>query len=391
MQRYSYNQAQEASILSGTNLIGYYNALGTQNLLNYIQNGYGGTVFVSYPLKRSFARLGLTYGYNISNVKTLTSAAKNYFDYIDFQGVGGPNQLSGIRTSTITPSYTYNSINNPINPTGGREVFFSLGFSGSQLGGNVNTITPTFDAKYFHPGLKKGHVIGMHLSARMIIGYGGKTAPPFSRFFTGGENDVRGFYDWTISPIVYLPSDVASVQVYNTDGTLRTQNGVPKTMTVPSYQVTFPGGDTSITGNFEYRIPIVGPVTLAIFADAGLDKLLFPHQLHLNSERTAQLNAEFPGAGFTGYAYIQPGSQKLRTSTGLELQVLMPVVNAPFRVYWAYNPTRFEGTLAAPIVADKSYFPNTVTYNNAITSIGAVLPYSAERSAMFRFTVGRTF
>ncbi len=391
VQRYSYNQAQEASILSGTNLIGYYNALGTQNLLNYIQNGYGGTVFVSYPLKRSFARLGLTYGYNISNVQTLTSAAKNYFDYIDFQGVGGPNQLSGIRTSTITPSYTYNSINNPINPTGGREVFFSLGFSGSQLGGNVNTITPTFDAKYFHPGLKKGHVIGMHLSARMIIGYGGKTAPPFSRFFTGGENDVRGFYDWTISPIVYLPSDVASVQVYNTDGTLRTQNGVPKTMTVPSYQVTFPGGDTSITGNFEYRIPIVGPVTLAIFADAGLDKLLFPHQLHLNSERTAQLNAEFPGAGFTGYAYIQPGSQKLRTSTGLELQVLMPVVNAPFRVYWAYNPTRFEGTLAAPIVADKSYFPNTVTYNNAITSIGAVLPYSAERSAMFRFTVGRTF
>ena len=25
----------------------------------------------------------------------------------------------------------------------------------------------------------------------------------------GGENDVRGFYIWTISPIVYLPSDVA--------------------------------------------------------------------------------------------------------------------------------------------------------------------------------------
>ena len=69
IQRYNYNQAQEASILAGTNLISYYNSLGTQNLLNYIQNGYGGTVFVSYPLKRSFARLGLTYGYNISNVR----------------------------------------------------------------------------------------------------------------------------------------------------------------------------------------------------------------------------------------------------------------------------------------------------------------------------------
>src|ERR1700691_2362063 len=245
VQRYNYNQAQEASILAGTNLISYYNALGTQNLLNYIQNGYGGTVFVSYPLKRSFARVGLTYGYIISNVTTLTTAASNYFDYIDFEGVGGPNQLSGIRTATITPSYTYNSINNPINPTGGKELFFSLGFSGSELGGNVNTITPTFDAKYFHAGLQKGHVIGMHLSARLLTGYGGKVAPPFTRYFMGGENDVRGFNIWTISPIVYLPSDVATIQVYNADGSVRTtKNGTPITMTVPSYQVTFPGGDT---------------------------------------------------------------------------------------------------------------------------------------------------
>jgi outer membrane protein insertion porin family len=391
IQRYNYNQAEQASILAGTNLISYYNALGTQNLLNYIQNGYGGTVFASYPLKRSFARLGLTYGYNISNVKTLTTAATNYFDYIDFEGVGGPNQLSGIRTSTITPSYTYNSINNPINPSGGRELFFSVAYSGVELGGNVNTIQPAFDAKYFHAGLKKGHVIGMHLSARVISGYGGRTAPPFSRYFMGGENDVRGFEIWTISPIVYLPSDVATVYVYNADGSERMKNGAPVTMTVPSYQVTFPGGDTSVVGNFEYRIPIVGPVTLALFADAGMDRLLFPGQLHLNAQRLEQLNQEFPEAGFTNQAYIQPGSQQVRTSTGVEIQVLMPVVNAPFRVYWAYNPTRFEGTLTAPIVADRSYFPNSTTYNNAISSIGAVLPYSVERSAMFRFTVGRTF
>ena len=161
VQRYNYNQAQQASILAGTNLISYYNALGTQNLLNYVQNGYGGTIFASYPLKRSFARVGLTYGYNISNVRPITTAANNYFTYIDFEGVGGPNQLSGIRTSTITPSYTYNSINNPINPTAGRELFFSAGYSGTELGGNVNTIQPTLDAKYFHPGLKKGHVIGL--------------------------------------------------------------------------------------------------------------------------------------------------------------------------------------------------------------------------------------
>jgi outer membrane protein insertion porin family len=391
VQRYDYNQAQEASILAGTNLISYYNSLGSQNLLNYISNGYGGTVFVSYPLKRSFARLGLTYGYNISNIKTLTTAATTYFTYIDFQGVGGPNQLSGIRTSTITPSYTYNSVNNPINPTGGREIFFSLAFSGSVLGGNVNTIQPTFDGKYFRAGLRKSHVIGLHLSARFLSGFGGKVAPPFSRYFMGGENDVRGFNIWTISPIVFLPSDVATVSVYNPDGTLRTQHGAPLTMTVPSYQLTFPGGDTNIVGNFEYRIPIVGPVTLALFADAGIDKLLLPGQLKLNPGRISQLNQEFPQAGFNGQAYVVPGSQKLRASTGLELQVLMPVVNAPFRVYWAYNPSFFTGNLVAPVVADKSFFPNDATYKNALNSIGAVLPYSVERHSMFRFTVGRTF
>lgn len=33
-----------------------------------------------------------------------------------------------------------------------------------------------------------------------------------------------------------------------------------------------------------------------------------------------------------------PGTQEIRTCTGLELQVVLPVVNAPFRVYFAYNP-----------------------------------------------------
>ena len=68
----------------------------------------------------------------------------------------------------------------------------------------------------------------------------------------------------------------------------------------------------------------------------------------------------------------------------------MPVVNAPFRVYWAYNPTRFRGNLQAPIVADRSYFPNNATYNNATQFHRAPVPFF-ERHSTFRFTVGRTF
>jgi len=131
-------------------------------------------------------------------------------------------------------------------------------------------------------------------------------------------------------------------------------------------------------------------VVLAIFADAGIDKLTLPSQLKLNPSRVAQLNGEFPQAAFNGNAYIAPGTQKPRASTGLELQVLMPVVNAPFRVYFAYNPLLYRGYLQPPIVADRSYFPNNATYQNALTSVGQPIPFF-ERHDTFRFSIGRTF
>ena len=395
VNRFDYNQATQASILAGQNLNPLFNQLGAQNLLNYIQDGYGGTVFVSYALRRSFARVGLAYGYDISSLKTLTTAASSYFDYLDFQGVGGPNTLSGIRTSKITPSYTYNTVNHPITPTGGKSLFFSFSYAG--IGGNVNTLSPTIDAKYFRHGFGKGHVIGMHVAGKFITGYGGRVAPPFARYYMGGENDIRGFDIWGISPIAFLPSD-AQVNVLNNDGTQRMQKQIvngqvsyqPVTMTIPTYQFAYPGGDTSLVGNFEYRIPIFGPVVLAAFADAGIDKLSLPSQLALNPGRIEQLNAEFPQAHFSGRAYIAPGTQKPRASTGLELQVLMPVVNAPFRLYFAYNPSVFRGYIQPPIAANRDDFPNAATFLNALSTIGQPIPLF-ERYTTVRFSIGRTF
>src|SRR5262249_40990817 len=82
--RFTYDPAREASVLAGANLIPLYNSLGAQNLLNYNSNSRGFTVFASYPLRRSFSRFGLSYGYSIQTVNTLTSAAKQYYDYLDF-------------------------------------------------------------------------------------------------------------------------------------------------------------------------------------------------------------------------------------------------------------------------------------------------------------------
>jgi outer membrane protein insertion porin family len=394
LTRFDYNQGREASILAGQNLIPLFNALGSQNLLNYIQTGHGFSASMSYPLRRSFARLGITYGYDISSVKTETTAATSYFDYINFNGIVGPNALQGIRTSRIVPSFTYNTVNHPITPTGGKSLFISTTFAGSILGGNVNTIQPVIEGKYFKPApWHKSNILAFHLLGSMITGYGGKEIPPFSRTYIGGEQDIRGFQIWGISPIAFIPSE-ATINVLNNDGSQRTQliHGAATnvTMNIPVYQLAFPGGDTHVVGNFEYRIPIFGPVILAIFADAGIDRILRPGQLNMDPSRIDYLNNEYPTAGFQGKAIVYPGTQKPRMSTGLELQVLLPVVQAPFRVYWAYNPLLVREYLQPPIVYDRSVFPNAATFDNAILSYGNAYPF-LEQHSMFRFTIGRTF
>ncbi len=398
LNRYDFNQARQASIFAGQNLAALYNALGPQNLLNYVQNSHGVKVFGSYQLHRSFWRTGITYGYDISNIVTQTTAATNYFQYINFSGVYGPNALEGIKTSSITPSLTYNTVNHPINPSSGKSIFFSLGFAGSVLGGNVNTISPAIDLKYFHPSfIRKSHILAFHLLTTMITSYGGKEVPPFSRSFMGGENDVRGFDFYSVTPVAFIASS-ASINVLNADGSTRTQKTVsggtltptPVTMQIPIYQLITPGGDWHSVMNFEYRIPILGPVTLAPFFDAGLNRILRPNQLTMDPSRVSDLNLQFPQAGFSGKVQIAPGTQKPVASTGLELQVVLPVVNAPFRVYFAYNPSTIREYLQPPIVADRASFPNAATFTNAVTSFGQSYPYF-DRRTYFHFTVGRTF
>jgi outer membrane protein insertion porin family len=396
-QRFNYEQGREVSLLTGRNLLPYYEALGKENLMNYVSNGHGFTVFTSYPLRRSFARLGLSYGYSASKYQVLSTAARTYFDYINFQGLAGPNSMTGIRTSQLIPSYTYNTVNHPITPTAGKEISISMGFAGSVLGGNVNMIQPTVSFRYFRPAPIKKHILGLRLVGAFVSGYGGKVAPPFNRYYIGGEQDVRGFEVWAISPVAFMPSE-ATVNVLNSDGSARLQkvieDGVEKsvavTRSIPIYQMFFPGGDTQVIGNFEYRIPIAGPVTLAAFFDAGLNKMLRPGQLTVKGDRLADLNAAFPQAGFDNRVRLAPGTQRARTSTGLELQVLLPVVNAPFRIYWAYNPTIVQHWIQPPIVADRSMFPNQASFINSIAQFGQATPFW-ERRKVFRFTIGRTF
>jgi outer membrane protein insertion porin family len=395
-QRFNFDQGREVSLLTGRNLIPFYETLGQDNLLNYVSNGYGFTVFASTAMRRlAFARVSMTYSYGRQNITTLSQASKTYFEFLNFQGLSGENALQGIRTSAITPAYTYNTIDHPITPSRGRSLYISTQFAG--IGGNVRMIEPTVDFKLFRAGFKRGHVMGFHALGRFVTGYGGRVSPPFNRFFMGGENDIRGFEIWGISPVAFVPSS-ATVPLYNSDGSARTQKIIvdgqeqfrPVTQNIPIYQMIFPGGDTQGVGNFEYRIPIAGPVTLAGFFDAGINKIIRPSQLVLTPGRLAELNAQFPQAVFSQRAVIAPRTQQMRSSTGVELQIMMPVVNAPFRLYWAYNPQIIREALVPPVVVDRSYFPNQTSFINSVALFGTAFPY-IEKRRTFRFTISRTF
>jgi outer membrane protein insertion porin family len=73
----------------------------------------------------------VTYGFNVQDIRTLSDAAAASFSYMYFQGVGGPNPLSGIRTSQIIPSYSYNTVNHPDHAHRGKRLFVTMNFAGS--------------------------------------------------------------------------------------------------------------------------------------------------------------------------------------------------------------------------------------------------------------------
>ena len=96
----------------------------------------------------------------------------------------------------------------PITPTGGKSLFVTLPIAG--FGGNTRYVQPTVEAKYFKQVAKRGNVIGMRFLFSFLSGYGGKVPPPFQRAFMGGENDIRGFDIFSVSPMAWIP-DTANV------------------------------------------------------------------------------------------------------------------------------------------------------------------------------------
>jgi outer membrane protein insertion porin family len=434
--RYNFNQARQLSLFSGQN-VNLPNAV-LQNLQNYSQSSAGFTTSLGYTLRRGFKRpkrLGLTYSLDRSTLLPLSSASKTLFDFIAFRGISGPQAVNGIITSKIFPNLSFNTLDSGISPHSGEQLTVGAEFAG--IGGTVRSVRPIIQYKRFLPVQNRRNAIGFNMQASYISGWGGLVAPPFQRAYMGGEYDIRGFDIRSVSPIAFLPN-ANVITLTNPDGTPVPKNPLnPRqgnwTIPIPVDQIVFPGGDLSVSTNIEYRITIAGPVAIAPFIDTGIDPIIRRSQLQIATQQYEQVVGTYFGcpqldAGYScvicptgvttncvGGSRLNPApSQDLqvlgltnwrpRMSTGLELQMFLPVVNAPFRIYWAYNPLRINEQTTPPIPVTPEMFPGSFDKNGnyVLTRAGAYtyglakVTYSPqlllrEPRKTFRFTVATTF
>jgi outer membrane protein insertion porin family len=416
--RYSYDQAKQESLLLGQQV-----SLNPQFIQNYNQESTGFTLFASYPLRKfSFTRVGITYGLTRTNIKAFNEASNLLFQSIQYRSFAGPSALNGIISSTITPTITYNSVDNPVNPVTGKSILYTVAFTGGPLGGNVNTITNVLEYKKFRPINKHRNVLGYRARVGYITGYGGKEIPPYNRFYMGGEDDIRGYDIRSISPVTFIPTSSA-VPVSYPDPL---SGGALRTFTVPVlvYTATLPGGDLQGFGNVEYRIPIVKTYfQTAFFFDGGTNGIAKRDGLKLDPTGVDKINTDFPTANITGNLPIAPNTNfRFRGSAGVEFVIQLPIVQAPFRIYYAYNVNRLHETLVAlnpfiepsqicepasvvnrlvtcPADVNLGFYPQTLDASSWALVKEEIRPVLNnpgrlnyfEPKTTFRFTVSRTF
>ncbi|HWX56817.1 MAG TPA: outer membrane protein assembly factor BamA [Verrucomicrobiae bacterium] len=418
LRKYDFNQAQQAAILANQKLNLSQTVLN--QLLNYNQSSKGFSASASYPLGRNIPkRLSLSYSYDISNISVFSDASRLLFESLNFRSISGPNALNGIVTSAVTPSFSYSTVDRQIGPHSGKSIYLSSEIAG--LGGNVSFVRPLVLFTRFKP-VYHGNIFAMRLQGSFITGFNGTVPAPYQRFLMGGESDLRGFDIRTVSPYVFV-NTAQNVTLTNPDGTVvpvdptNPRRGCLAGQTppcgikipIPLNNLTQPGGDVSVVGNFEYRIHIVGPVTLAPFADVGLDMATRGSQLQNSPDALKQLQSttfgcpqftNFQCAGGTGLPFSStlataPGTNYVpRMSTGLELQVLLPIVQQPFRIYYAYNPLILDTLVKSSGLITRSMFPvgaaGDFTYLNTLAGVAPDFRVKEPRKT-FRFTISTTF
>jgi len=302
----------------------------------------------------AFSRIFVSYSYQRVQVKDLNpfySQAANLANNPFLADTLLTNQGGQRRISKIGPSYLFNTIDNPIFPTTGRKLSLAMELAG--LGGNSKFYTAKSEG-ILYKALNRRTSLGVRAAFEFIAPYGDVppgldrvALPIFEKLFLGGEYSIRGFDIRSVGP-----RDLSSFIVI--------------------------GGNKSLLFNAEYLINIAGPVRLVMFADAGQvrdEGESFAWREDIKRETIVgtitpadQATALYQVSGFTNNLTrrtdVLGTTPAFKSSVGAEIRFFMPVLNVPFRLIFAMNPSRGG-------VLDNSLQP--------------------EKRFKFRFAVGTTF
>ncbi|HZM49481.1 MAG TPA: outer membrane protein assembly factor BamA [Vicinamibacteria bacterium] len=262
------------------------------NVVGYTDDRSGISFTTGLPIgRKGFNRMFVNYSFQLINIEGLsellgidpnapvTDPTQPVFDPFLFGEEGRRKE------STISPSFVHNTVDNPYTPRSGKKFTFTPQFAGGPLGGSVNYFKPDAEFIWYIPHFKKT-ALGIRAEASWIKQYGDtQLLPIYQRFFLGGETQIRGVNIRTVGPI-----------------TLNPVTGQAQAL----------GGNKFVLFNGEYYFDVGGPLRLLLFFDAG------------------QAYSEGQNIDL----------KQLRTSTGVELRFIMPVLNVPFRLIYAWNPNR---------------------------------------------------
>ena len=334
----------------------YYQTTAGDSINLYTQKTTGFTVSFGRPLSL-FWRYSLSY--ELQNMSfPPEDINQDYLYLIQYQlfginpGLPLDEALQGLLRSEVTGRVSYNTTDDFFYPTRGKVLDLGVSLSGSILGGDFNLVQPYAEAKWFikDKWISKGrHVLGFHGRAQYIMPFGDTLAAPFfERYYMGGDYDLRGFDVRAISPWAV----VSTIQTDNQGNPLIDfETGLP----LRRDYVQPIGGDLYLLGQMEYRIPIAGPVSLALFYDVGLSTIVNKNKLGFSESTQVYL--------------LDYTCDQVRSCTGVELQFMLPMINAPFRLIFSYNPNTFSSTF---YTKDQIY------------------PYSEPKTNV-QFTIGKSF
>lgn len=178
--------------------------------------------------------------------------------------------------SSLTPSFVHNTVDNPFAPRSGRRITASYKYAGRFLGSSAEFIKPEVEAIFYFP-VSRRTAFGLRANAGQIWTLGSRELPYYQRYFLGGEMQIRGVDVRTVGPM--------------------NENNVAL------------GGTKFVLFNAEYYYDIHSRIRALAFHDAGQA---------WGDDQAFDL-------------------RQLRTSSGLELRVSLPVLNVPFRLIYAWN------------------------------------------------------